>query len=148
MATTDEATTLIEQSPDAFIFADREGIIRTWNGAAERIFGFAASEAIGQRLDIIIPERFRDAHWTGYHRALGERVTKYAGQSLATRSHRRDGTQIYVELSFAIVLQAGEAVGAIATARDITERFERERAQRRHLRELQQELESLRPAST
>jgi PAS domain S-box-containing protein len=148
MATTADATTLVEQSPDALIFADREGVIGTWNAAAERIFGFTASEAIGQRLDIIIPERFRDAHWAGYQRALGEGVTKYAGRSLATRSHRKDGAQIYVELSFAIVLHAGEAVGAIATARDITDRFERERAQRQQLRDLQQEVESLRPAAT
>ncbi|MEZ4553957.1 MAG: PAS domain S-box protein [Dehalococcoidia bacterium] len=133
-----EARDLIEQSPDAMIFADREGIIRAWNQAAERIFGHSATTANGQTLDLIVPERFREQHWTGYDRALAARVTKYVGQSLPTRALRADGTQITVELSFAIVLGAdGEAVGALATARDITERFEQERELRRRLRELE-----------
>ncbi|MGE0229417.1 MAG: PAS domain S-box protein [Dehalococcoidia bacterium] len=133
-----EARDLVEQSPDAIIFADREGIIRTWNRAAERIFGHSAAAAIGQTLDLIVPERFREQHWTGYDRALAARATKYVGQSLPTRALRADATQITVELSFAIVLGAdGEAIGALATARDITERFEQDRELRRRLRDLE-----------
>ena len=128
---------LVEQSPDAVIFADAEGTIRTWNAAAERIFGFAAAAALGQNLDIIIPERFRPAHWAGFERAMGEAKTKYVGQSLPTRALRADGTQFYVELGFAIVVSGGKAVGALATARDITERFEKERADRARLKELE-----------
>ncbi len=132
-----DAAALIEQSPDAVIFADREGTIRTWNVAAERIFGFPAADALGQNLDIIIPERFRPAHWTGFERAMGEAKTKYVGQSLPTRALRADGSQFYVELGFAIVVSGGEAIGALATARDITERFEKERADRARLKELE-----------
>lgn len=133
-----DAAQIVEQSPDATIFADREGAIRVWNRAAERVFGHASEAAIGQTLDLIIPERFHEAHWTGYDRALEARVTKYVGQSLPTRALRADGSQITVELSFAIVLDAaGEAIGALATARDITERFEQDRALRRRLRELE-----------
>ncbi|MGD9935282.1 MAG: PAS domain S-box protein [Dehalococcoidia bacterium] len=128
---------LVEQSPDAVIFADSEGTIRTWNAAAERIFGFSAADALGQNLDIIIPERFRPAHWTGFERAMGEAKTKYVGQSLPTRALRADGTQFYVELGFAIVVTDGKAVGALATARDITERFEKERADRARIKELE-----------
>jgi PAS domain S-box-containing protein len=135
---------LIADSPDAVIFADTEGRIGVWNAAAERIFGFSEAEAIGQSLDIIVPERFRDAHWKGFDRALGEKATKYAGQSLPTRAQKQDGTQIYVELSFAIVLVDGESVGALATARDITERFERDREQRQKLRAAEEELAKLR----
>lgn len=120
---------LIEQSPDAVIFADSAGIIRVWNAAAERIFGFTKSAALGANLNIIIPERFREAHWRGFKRALAERTTKYAGQSLPTKAVRSDGTQIYVELTFAIVIDAkGDVLGALAHARDITKRFEKERA--------------------
>lgn len=133
---------LVEQSPDAVIFADPEGTIRTWNAAAERIFGFPAREALGKNLDIIIPERFRPAHWTGFERALGEAKTKYVGQSLPTRALRADGTQFYVELGFAIVVEGGVAVGALATARDITERFEKERADRARLKELEAKVAS------
>lgn len=137
---TPDASQLIEESPDAVIFADREGVIRVWNRAAERIFGHAAEAAIGQTLDLIVPERFHEAHWTGYDRALAARATKYVGQSLPTRALRADGTQITVELGFAILLgEDGEAIGALATARDITARFEAERELRRRLRELEGE---------
>ena len=132
---------LVEQSPDAMIFADLDGVIRIWNAAAERIFGWTASEAIGERLDIIIPESLRERHWVGYARALLVGDTKYRGQSLPTKSMRADGTPIYVELSFGIVHAAdGAVVGAMAQARDITERFERDRASRRRLRELEAQL--------
>jgi PAS domain S-box-containing protein len=135
-----DPATLVEHSPDAMIFADREGIIRVWNAAATRIFGHAAEDALGQNLDLIVPERFREQHWTGFDRALAEGRTKYEGQSLPTRSQRADGSAFYVELSFAIVLDAsGEAAGALATARDITERFERDRETRRRLTELEKQ---------
>ena len=129
---------LVEQSPDATIFADLDGIIRTWNLAAERIFGWTQGSAIGQRLDIIIPESLRERHWVGYARALLAGDTKYRGESLPTKSMRSDGTPIYVELSFGIVHAAdGAVVGAMAQARDITERFEHEKLSRRRLRELE-----------
>src|SRR4029078_1977587 len=128
---------IVAQAPDAIIFADRDGIIRVWNGAAQRIFGCTAEPAIGQALTIIIPESLRDAHWTGYDRALAAGDTKYRGQSLPTRAVRADGTEFYVELSFAIIHNdAGVVSGALAHARDITERFERDRTMRRRLRDL------------
>jgi PAS domain S-box-containing protein len=138
-----DVSLLVEQSPDAMIFADREGKVRAWNAAAERIFGFASADAIGERLDIIIPESLREAHWQGYERALAAGDTKYRGQSLPTKAVRNDGSTIYVELSFAIVHgRDGAVIGALANARDITERFERDRAMRRRLRELEAEAET------
>jgi PAS domain S-box-containing protein len=129
---------LVEQSPDAVVFADRDGIVRVWNAAAERIFGFSGGAAIGQDLNIIIPESLREAHWAGYDRALEAGDTKYRGQSLPTKALKADGSTIYVELSFAIVRgRDGVVTGALATARDITERFERDRTMRRRLRELE-----------
>ena len=105
---------LVEQSPDAVIFADSSGVIRVWNAASERIFGHTREQAIGQLLDLIVPERFREAHWEGFERAIVDGETKYAGQSLPTRALRGDGEQFYVELSFAIVRNdEGEVVGAL-----------------------------------
>lgn len=69
-----------------WIFADREGIVRFWNAAAERIFGHSAASALGQTLDMIVPETLREAHWTGYDRALAAGETKYRGQSLPTKA--------------------------------------------------------------
>jgi PAS domain S-box-containing protein len=129
---------LTEQAPDGVIFADREGIIREWNTAAERIFGYSPGEALGQSLDIIVPERFREAHWRGYKRALEAGETKYVGQAMPTRSARKDGETIYVELTFAIIKDtAGGVLGALAHARDISERWAREREQAARLKELE-----------
>jgi PAS domain S-box-containing protein len=129
---------LVDQSPDAIIFAGTDGLIATWNPAAERIFGHAADAALGQSLDMIIPEQFRAAHWKGYDAALESKATKYAGKALATRAVRADGATIYVELSFAVIQdESGTVLGALAHARDITERFEADRETRRRLRELE-----------
>ena len=125
------ATLVVDQAPDAVIFASRDGVIQLWNAAATALFGHTRAEAIGKSLDIIIPERFRESHWRGFDRALADGTTKYSGRALPTRSARKDGATIYVELTFAVVKDAaGSVIGALALARDITERFLRERAER------------------
>jgi PAS domain S-box-containing protein len=146
---------LLEQAPDAVIFADNDGVIRAWNDAAEAVFGFTSTEASGQSLDLIIPEQFREAHWTGFDRALAAGDTKYRGRALPTRSVRKDGSTIYVELTFAIIKDGqGAVIGALAHARDITERWAADREQRRRLRELEakakdaEEAEATKPASS
>ncbi|HUH36423.1 MAG TPA: PAS domain S-box protein [Spongiibacteraceae bacterium] len=132
---------LVAHSPDAMIFADREGLIRVWNAAAERIFGFTGTQAIGASLDIIIPEALRDAHWQGYARAMQAGRTRHVGQALPTKALRADGQVIYVELGFSVIVDAtGGAAGALATARDISARFQQERARRKRLQELEQQL--------
>ncbi|HEX5369540.1 MAG TPA: PAS domain S-box protein [Dehalococcoidia bacterium] len=137
-----ELMTLIhDQAPDAVIFAGKDGVIRAWNAAATRIFGFDSSEALGQSLDLIIPEQFREAHWTGFERALAAGSTKYSGKALPTRSQRKDGATIYVELSFAIIHDdSNQVIGALAHARDISERWAQDREQRRRLRDLEAKL--------
>jgi PAS domain S-box-containing protein len=133
---------LIEQAPDAVVFADTEGIIREWNPAAESMFGYTRDEVLGESLNVIVPERFREAHWRGYRRALAEGTTKYSGQALPTRSARKDGSTIYVELTFAIVHDPPDnVIGALAHARDISERWARDREQRRRLQELEHKLD-------
>ena len=130
---------LLDQNPDAVVFAGTDGVIQYWNAAAERVFGFAFADALGKDLNIIIPEIYQDRHWTAYDKALEAGDTKYRGQSLATKAKKADGTEFYAELSFAIVHDLdGVVIGAIATARDINERFERDRDMRRELRDLKQ----------
>ena len=141
MTDAERAVLLFEQAPDAVVFADREGIIGEWNDAARAVFGHTREEAVGQTLDLIAPERFREAHWRGYDRALADGDTKYRGQAMPTRSVRKDGETIYVELMFAIVHDAsGSVIGALAHARDITERFQREREGRERLQELEKQV--------
>ncbi|HEX4522267.1 MAG TPA: PAS domain S-box protein [Casimicrobiaceae bacterium] len=125
---------IVDQAPDAIIFADRDGMIRLWNRGAERIFGYAAAEALGASLDLIIPERFRRAHWEGFRRAIDTGRTKYADRALTTRSAHRDGSKLYVDLSFGLVTDDGGMIlGALAIGRDCTERYAADAALRSRL---------------
>jgi PAS domain S-box-containing protein len=129
MVDLEEYRRIVEGAPDAIIVAGRDGTIRIWNSAAERIFGHAAAEVAGQSLDVIIPERLRDAHWKGYDASLASGTTKYSGQVLTTRSVHKDGRKIYVDLSFALLKDtAGDVTGVMAMARDVTARHLASRA--------------------
>ena len=71
----DFAARLVRDGPDAVIYADAQGRIRYWNAAATRIFGHGEAAALGQSLDLIIPERLRPRHWHGYDEVIkGRRV--------------------------------------------------------------------------
>ena len=130
---------IVEQAPDAIIFADREGAIRVWNRGAETIFGYAAAEVLGGSLDVIIPEHLRRAHWEGFRRAVDTGQTKYTGRVLTTRSVHKDGSKLYVDLSFGLVRKgAGAIAGALAVGRDCTARHLAEAALRTHVAELEE----------
>ena len=116
---------------EAVIHADRQGLIELWNPAAAALFGHSADEAIGQSLDLIIPERLRAAHWRGFHTAIASGQTRLHGRPTMTRALHKSGATLYVEMSFALVSdQAGEVIGSVAVARDVTERVQREKAAR------------------
>lgn len=109
---------VVEQGLEAMIFADREGIIRLWNARAQEIFGYAASEAAGRSLDLIIPPHLRAAHWNGYRQAIAAGRTRSDGKPMRTRATHKDGSKLYVELAFGIVSdKRHEVLGALATAR-------------------------------
>ncbi|MFA5912734.1 MAG: PAS domain S-box protein [Burkholderiales bacterium] len=130
---------IVEQAPDAIIFADRAGAIRIWNRAAETVFGYAAAEVLGGRLDVIIPERLRSAHWDGFHRALDSGQTKLGAKALTTRSVHKNGSKLYVELSFSLIRNAdGVIVGALAVGRDCSARYLEERALRARVTQLEE----------
>lgn len=129
---------IVEQTSDAVIFADRGGVIRIWNTSAEAVFGFSAAEAIGQRLDLIIPERLREAHWKAFDHAIETGRTRLGRRSLITRSLHKTGEKRYVDMSFAVVRDAtGAVVGSVAIARDATERYLSEQASRKRIVELE-----------
>src|SRR3954452_23260675 len=92
---------------DAIIAADRDGVIRFWNPGAERIFGYAASEAEGQSLDLIVPERQRARHWDGHREVMSTGQSRYGeGDLLAVPSLRKDGTRISVEFTIIPLVDA------------------------------------------
>jgi PAS domain S-box-containing protein len=114
---------IIEQAQDAVIFADREGIIQLWNRGAEIIFGYAAQEALGRSLDLIIPDKFRRAHDEGFRHALATGTTRNDGRVLTTRSQSKFGSRLYVDLSFGLLKDdSGSVIGAFAIGRDATAR--------------------------
>jgi len=122
---------MFDQAPVSLILADREGRIVAWNQASTSLFGFAASEVLGQSLDVIIPEHLRDAHWKGFDRSLASGETRYAGRVMTTRAVHKDGRKLYVDFSFSMLKDAqGQVTGALAAGRDGTERFLAERARR------------------
>ena len=130
---------IIDGSPDAVVFGDAQGIIRLWNAGAVAIFGFSAAEAVGQSMDIIIPERLRGRHWEGYHRTMATGVSRYgAGDLLAVPAVTKDGRSISIEFTIQMLKgPSGEILGPVATMRDVTKRFQREKDMSRRIKELE-----------
>ena len=120
------AESIVEQIADAVIYADDTGTIRRWNHAAAALFGYSTAEALGQNLDLIIPEHLRATHWRGFEAAMTNGVMKLQGRPTVTRAKHRTGRKLYVEMSFALV--KGQAGGAVAVACDVTRRIEQQRA--------------------
>lgn len=129
---------ILEQVQDAIVVSDRDGMIRLWNRGAEAMFGYPAGEAVGKSLDIIIPERFREQHWEGYHKVLETGVTRYGTELLAVPGIRKDGERISLEFSISILSdEAGERMGFAAILRDVTERWKEQKALRERLADLE-----------
>ena len=125
---------IVENTPDGIVVADADGIIRLWNGGSEQIFGYPAEEALGQTLDLIIPERLRQRHWEGYHRVMVTGETRYGRELLAVPAVRKDGTRLSLEFTVALLRdESGQPTAISAVIRDVTERWERERALRARL---------------
>lgn len=134
---------IVEHAQDAIIFADRDGVIRLWNEGAAAIFGYRPDEAIGQTLDIIIPERLRGQHWEGYRKVMATGVTKYGREFLAVPGVRKDGTRISLE--FTIILlreETGALLGPVAILRDVTVRWQQEKSLRERLAALEAQVRS------
>ena len=130
---------IVEEMPEAVIFADQQGVVRLWNRAAETMFGYSADEALGQSLDLIVPERFRARHWEGYRHVMATGVTSYGQRLLAVPAMRKDGQRISIEFSIALLKdEHGEVTGAAAVIRDVTARWQAEREMKRRLAALEE----------
>ena len=112
---------IVESSDDAIISKDLDGIITSWNRGAERLFGYTASEAVGQPVTILIPEDRLDEEPSILGRVrAGERVDHYE-----TVRRRKDGTPVDISLTVSPIRDGtGRVIGASKIARDITERKE------------------------
>jgi len=131
-----EFRTLATTAPDAIVTADEDGLITYFNPGAERIFGRASPDVIGQPLTILMPERFRAAHRLGFSRqvATGNGMSGSGTRELVGRRH--DGTEFPVELSLASWRHDGR-MAFTGIIRDITDRLGREQAVRGYASELE-----------
>jgi PAS domain S-box-containing protein len=129
------AEAILTTASDAIIATDRDGLITFWNPGATRIFGYSNDEAMGNTLDIIIPENLRKRHWDGYRNTMATGTSRY-GESdlLAVPGMKKDGTRISVEFTIVILRDAqGQTSGTAAILRDVTKHFEETRKLRRQL---------------
>jgi PAS domain S-box-containing protein len=132
------AARILEEAGDAVLYADRDGVIRVWNRGAEALFGFAAEEVVGKSLDCIIPEKQRSRHWEGWDRVMASGTTRYGRDVLAVPALRKDGGTVSIEFTIQLLRDAaGRIEGMSAILRDVTVRFQREKALRARLRELE-----------
>jgi PAS domain S-box-containing protein len=129
-----------QTAADAIIAAGADGKIIFWNPAATRMFGFTVDEALGQSLDLIIPERFRVRHWEGYRQVMATGKTKYGSEVLRVPAQHKDGKALSIAFTVSL-FDEPDGTGRLITAivRDETARWNEERELRRRLAELEQQ---------
>jgi len=138
MQTSVDTSALVAAIGDAVVAADASGRITLWNPAAERVFGHTEAEALGQSLDMIIPERLRRRHNEGYDHTMSTGITKYGTSLLRVPALHKDGRQISIAFTVAMLFGAEQKVSSIiAVIRDETARFDEERALKKRVAELE-----------
>src|SRR3990172_6994786 len=109
---------IVESSPEAIVFSDRE--------------------AVGESLDIIVPEKLRERHWEGYFRVMKTGATKYGKDLLAVPGIRKDGSLVSLEFSVALIRDGdGALMGISAVMRDVTARWQKEKEMKERLAALE-----------
>jgi PAS domain S-box-containing protein len=138
------ARAVVREAAEGIVVADPNGVITLWNDGAARIFGYAAAEALGQTLDLIIPEKQRTRHWAGYDQTMATGVTKYGDSLLKVPATHRDGRRLSIEFSVALLRDdEGKIAGIAAVVRDSTERWAADRELLKRLAEAERRLREL-----
>jgi PAS domain S-box-containing protein len=129
---------LVDESRDAIIFADKEGVIRLWNAGAEAMFGYRTDDMAGRNLDLIIPENLRARHNEGYRRVMAAGHSRYGAELLAVPGLKKDGPRISLEFTITLIKDdQGEVLGAAAILRDVTARRQRDQEIKKRLAKLE-----------
>jgi PAS domain S-box-containing protein len=123
---------------DGVVVADADGKIVFWNPGAEHIFGFTEGDAIGQTLDLIVPERQRQRHWGGFEKTMQTGQTRYGNDLLRVPALHKQGHPLSIAFTVAMLHGADGKVSAIvAIVRDETARWNEERELRGRVKELE-----------
>jgi len=130
---------VLQGLPDAVLISNRDGVVWYWNAAAQRIFGYSATETLGRSMELIIPYGLRARHWSGWKKVMETGLTRYGdGQLLSVPALHKDGRQISIEFSIQLLKEAGSRIEwVVAVIRDVTERFAREKALQARLKALE-----------
>lgn len=132
---------MMDEANDALLMVDLQGIIRYWNRGAQRLFQHTATEAVGQSLDLIIPENLRQRHWDGFHRVMASGETRYGTSLLTSPGLRKDGSRLSLEFSMVLLHdETGKMAGCGTVMRDVTERWQREKELKERLKSCEEHL--------
>jgi PAS domain S-box-containing protein len=146
MSTSIDPAAVLAAIGDAVIVSDVAGQVVFWNAAAERLFGWTAHEAMGQRMDMIIPERLRARHWEGYDLSMATGQTRYAHDVLRVPAVDKAGRAMSIAFTvFLLFGPDGKASACGSVIRDETQRFADDRALRKRVSELEAQLKAARP---
>ena len=137
---------LIAAVGDAVVVTDGDSRVLMWNPACERMFGYTEREALGQSLDMIIPERLRKRHGDGYAQTMRTGETKYGTTLLRVPAVHRDGSALSIAFTVAMLHGPdGKPVAIAAVIRDETSRFNEDRALRKRVAELEAQVAAYSP---
>lgn len=132
---------IIRAAADAIVVAGADGTIQLWNSGAEKLFGFTETEAVGQSLDLIVPEKQRARHWDGYQTVMRTGQTQYGDEVLRVPALKKDGSRFSIAFTVGLLKGGGGQVeGIFAILRDDTEAFNTQKALRDRIKELEQAL--------
>lgn len=138
MKTTVDLTQLINAVGDAVIVADAQEKIILWNRAASHIFGYSEEEALGNTLDLIVPERQRQKHNEGYSKSMETGSTRYGSSLLKVPAKHKDGSTLSIAFTVGMLFDENhKAFGVAAVIRDETQRFAEERALKKRIADLE-----------
>lgn len=112
---------LLEAAPDAMVIVGHDGRIVLVNGQTEQLFGYGRDELVGQLIETLVPERFRDGHPMRRDGYLDDPKARPMGAGLALYARRKDGSEFPAEISLS-PMQSAEGTLVTAAIRDITER--------------------------
>jgi PAS domain S-box-containing protein len=135
-ANDDKFRQLLEAAPDTIIVVDQSGTIVLANSMTEKNFGYHTDELIGQPIEVLVPERYRQGHIGHRQGYFNEPSTRPMGSGLELAAVRKDGSEFPAEISIS-PLETDEGVLVTAVVRDITERKLTERELQRHAEELE-----------